>query len=233
MSLFDVLKTLIIYGITAIILLSLAWAVYKWLFAVSIEEQCRLSLLKADALAIAGKPFGAPECKMSRRVYSAKEFKDSEALKAELAGQLISCWRMFGEGKLVKAFEAGWIFKQMSCLLCARLEFERELAKKFDRLEGFADYLRDTKIPDREISYEEYLSAPLVLAERVAPFFFSKKLGEAVEPYLLQDIDLSKSYYIVLLATRQPFFRGKRGNQTIVLIAEENYGKLGCDSQLN
>ena len=89
-----------------------------------------------------------------------KKVEDKKEVYNVLANQLANCWRMFGEGKVDytgKELSAGKNY----CSLCYQVAFDKSIKEmlKTDTIDkgDFYNYLEDTKIPEKDISYWDYL----------------------------------------------------------------------------
>jgi hypothetical protein len=91
-----------------------------------------------------------------------KKVKDKKEVYAVLASQLVNCWGQFGEGKLDYAGSA-LSTNNIVCSLCAQVAFDKSIYE-LDDLDGksidssdFYRYLESTKVPDKNVTYWDYL----------------------------------------------------------------------------
>jgi len=89
-----------------------------------------------------------------------EKVKTKEEVYNVLAEQMADCWWQFGEGKL-NYVEKDLLANNLYCSLCSQIVFDNSL-NMFENGEidknGFYDYLANTNMSDKGISYLEYLS---------------------------------------------------------------------------
>ena len=87
-----------------------------------------------------------------------------------LAGEIVDCWSMMGEGKVqlfsdyyATNFAFGKVYP--SCVICSRIAFDKSAFKDMNQEEkekylniDVINYMRTHKVPNKEISYLDYLS---------------------------------------------------------------------------
>ena len=106
------------------------------------------------------------ECNEFAGVKSVDNAKVKSDLEIEklLAGEMVGCWQMMGEGKLslfskgfAKSFPGG---VYPSCVICSRVAFDENYLKEkevsLDDVDVF-DYMQSYKMPGRDVSYFAYL----------------------------------------------------------------------------
>lgn len=94
---------------------------------------------------------------------STDEKKQLEDIKDIIANSLYDCWSMMGEGKL-DIFAREFAAKKYSsrCVICARIDFDKELKEKLDEkypngIPGISEYLDTKPIPNKNMNYSEFL----------------------------------------------------------------------------
>ncbi len=112
-----------------------------------------------------------------------------------LAKEMADCWWTFGEGKL------NYVGKELQskryCSICSQVGFDNSLGITPISQEGLYDYLAKTNMPDKEITYLDYLVG-LKSSDDI-----QKKLKEGNKDALIlgnsnyKDIDPGKQYYII------------------------------------
>ena len=101
--------------------------------------------------------FGASRLRCATNYIDA-EMKPERA-RQQIANEMASCWKKFkrGEQPLFDTEEGNY------CVVCASLEYDQSV-----QIEGFSQYLIDTKIPTRKETYFQFLTNnndPAVLEE--------------------------------------------------------------------
>jgi hypothetical protein len=131
-----------------------------------------------------------------------KKVKEKEDVYNVLANQLVDCWWTFGEGKVDyvgKELAAGNLY----CSLCSQVVFDDsvDMFNDFERgvlvdrqinNKEFYQYLSNNKIPDKDITYWDYLYEKGSLEEIEA------NLNQAGNSYSLGTINLDKQYYVTM-----------------------------------
>lgn len=88
-----------------------------------------------------------------------------EEIEKFLAGEIVTCWSMMGQGK-VDLF-SDWLSQEYSlgqvyptCVICSRIAYDKiSLAGKIDLSQiNIVQYMASHKMPDKDISYYEYLA---------------------------------------------------------------------------
>lgn len=132
---------------------------------VSVEEQCRASVIRNARYHIAGLDLGSEIDCPTRKLELKKEYSEKEA-KEKLARAMYGCWRQFGQGRL-NLFSGEGVF----CNVCYIVGVNTE-----EPLINFTEYLMTTPSPTENMYYYDYLSS-----------FETSKAGEIVG-----DIELSQ-----------------------------------------
>lgn len=128
------------------------------------KEACHNSVILRSSAILRGEsiiPATMPlNCKTQEIVISSG---NEEFIKREIANAMYDCWWMLGEGKLDFFPESGWKdwgvpglgTSKANCMICATIKFEG--AAKGKQIE-LLNYLEETKIPTKNITYLEYFS---------------------------------------------------------------------------
>ncbi len=88
---------------------------------------------------------------------------NKEFIKREIANAMYDCWGMLGEGKMQFFSESGWRefgvpekgTAKANCVVCSIIRFE---GKAKDKQINFLEYLEQTNIPSKNITYLNYLT---------------------------------------------------------------------------
>jgi hypothetical protein len=89
------------------------------------------------------------------RISGNKEDKERK-IKMFLAREMADCWAMMGEGK-VQIFTREKSDTR-TCVVCSRIAFDKELKDEIGEIEGLGKYLITHKVPEKDISYWEFLT---------------------------------------------------------------------------
>lgn len=82
-----------------------------------------------------------------------------------LSNELVECWNIMGEGKVsvfsqffAEKYGIGDIYS--SCVVCSRIAFDDEIKLNDGKLEDInvIEYMKNNKVPGKDISYYKYLS---------------------------------------------------------------------------
>lgn len=113
---------------------------------------------------ITSKSFGKGECEKELgdkyntiRVSSDKEKMQSE-INMFIAREMADCWEMMGAGKIqifAREFELSKLTKK--CSVCSRIAFDDTIKTKIDKVNGLETYLMNYNVPNKNISYFEFL----------------------------------------------------------------------------
>ncbi|MGB9708377.1 MAG: hypothetical protein ACPLXC_03595 [Candidatus Pacearchaeota archaeon] len=130
------------------------------------KEACRQSvLLRSQSLAglQPGQVLGIPlNCKTEEiKITTANE----DVIKKEIANAMYDCWWMLGEGKLDFFTENVWQSygipgagaPRASCIICSTIRFDDNVKAKINSID-MTQYLIDTKIPTKNITYFDYFT---------------------------------------------------------------------------
>lgn len=129
--------------------------------------------------------------KMSGNFEKKKVSSENEVYEV-LANEMADCWWMFGEGELNYVNKE--LFSQMYCSLCSQIAFDDSMTEIFSDGEidqkQLYDYLINTQIPEKEISYFEYLEGFKVTSEELGNYLSSSgsQFGK---------INFDKYYYVL------------------------------------
>ncbi|MCX8193808.1 MAG: hypothetical protein N3G19_00360 [Candidatus Pacearchaeota archaeon] len=155
------------------------------------KEACRNSvvlrnnaILKGEGLALEIIPLN---CKTQEIIISS----NNEAfIQREIANAMYDCWWMLGEGKMDFFPESGWKdlgvpglgTSKANCIICSTIKFDDNAkGKRIDLL----NYLENTKIPMKNITYLEY---------------FSEEPGAKLPVELkIEKLDTNKNYAIIFM----------------------------------
>ncbi len=115
---------------------------------ISVEEQCRASVLRNAQYHVAGIELGTNiDC--PTRTLELKESDSDKEAKKKLADAMYSCWRQFGQGKL-NLFNENKVF----CNVCYIVD-----VKTTSPINNFAEHLMTTPSPTENMYYYDYLSS--------------------------------------------------------------------------
>ena len=109
------------------------------------------NLLKGDCSNNLGKSYD------SVRITDNKE-KQQDQINMALAREVARCWSTMGEGKtqvFAREFSFGATKK---CVICSRVMLDETITKDTNEINGFNKYLMSHKVPNKEISYWEFLT---------------------------------------------------------------------------
>ena len=88
-----------------------------------------------------------------------KKVKTEEEVYNILAEEMVTCWWMFGEGKV--DYVKGDLFEQNYCSICSQIAFDDSITELFgaDTIDKgeFYGYLASNNVSGRGITYSEYL----------------------------------------------------------------------------
>ena len=112
---------------------------------------------------ITDKTFGNGDCsselgeKYDTVRVSKDKTKQEKEIKMFVAREMADCWAMMGEGK-------GQIFSRelttrKTCAVCTRISFDKSIKEKTKEITGLGKYLTSYKVPNKEISYWDFLSS--------------------------------------------------------------------------
>lgn len=89
---------------------------------------------------------------------------DEGTIKRTIAGSLYDCWWMLGEGKADFFSPVSWwqvtnpfLVEQASCIVCSTIKFDDRVKSKNIEI-NLAEYLEETKIPQKNITYLDYFT---------------------------------------------------------------------------
>ena len=133
-------------------------------------ETCRLSVLAQARLKVAGSSPIRLDCERRKieffedkiEINGKKETKydfntlDDNTVNKVVAEELRLCWHMMGEGQ-INVFEqdiSGGV--ENVCNICSEISFDKDI-KINTRFGGLVDYLKGTKIPNKDITYFDYM----------------------------------------------------------------------------
>lgn len=135
---------------------------------VSVEEQCRASVIRNARYHVAGINLGSEIDCPTRKLELKKDYSQKEA-KEKLARAMYGCWRQFGQGKL-NLFSGDGVF----CNVCYTVDVNTK-----EPITDFTDYLLKTPSPTENMYYYDYLSS-----------FETSKAGEIVGNLELKQLKL-------------------------------------------
>jgi hypothetical protein len=119
--------------------------------------------------------------KCKTQVVNINDAKIEDALK-KIADTMAGCYYMMGEGKY-KLYGKNWVFKDLKCFVCARIEFDNSVKDKYGEL-SLGEYLQNTKF-DKTQTYLQYLagSSSLPIDSDLSNFKINPRLGDLFVVY--------------------------------------------------
>ena len=133
-------------------------------------EACRISVFTKEKAVVGGTNLLNVKLKCPTQNVHVKGKKDSSIVNARnveiskeddvkevIAGEMYNCWYKFGNGRV--GFAEGWNFlNSESCFVCSKISFGDNVKNIVpgSEIKNFEQYLIDTKVPGRDISYYEY-----------------------------------------------------------------------------
>jgi len=114
------------------------------------REVCRQSVVLRSKSILGLEPGRVLPLNCQTIVYKVST-QDEEKIKKIMADALYDCWYMMGEGELdfLGEHEGGKL-----CVICGIVKFDERIRGK--QITGFTNYLMNTKIPNKNITYIEY-----------------------------------------------------------------------------
>ncbi len=116
-------------------------------------------------ICITDKFFGKGDCeefageKYEKVRISGSELERQEQINMFIAREMADCWAMMGEGKVqVFARELVSTSAKRECSICARIAFDKSLKEEIGEVKGLGEYLISHKVPNKDISYWEFLT---------------------------------------------------------------------------
>lgn len=180
----------ILVAIVAVIILLF---IKNWDFAKSDsinKEICHNSVLTRNNAITKGTSF-TPEIFPLKCKTSKIEIKtaDEKEIQKTIANAMYDCWWMLGEGEMDFMPSSG-LFKPESaeCVICSIIEFDEKVKEKNLQLD-LTDYLENTKIPQKDITYSAY---------------FEKNAGDNAEVGIISpQIETSQDQAVVFVFVRE------------------------------
>jgi hypothetical protein len=114
------------------------------------REVCRQSVVLRSKSIMGIEPGRVLPLNCETQVYKIKTMEENK-IKKNIADALYDCWYMMGEGKLDFLSETDG---KNACVICGIIKFDEDLRGK--KIDGIVDYLINTKIPGKNITYMEY-----------------------------------------------------------------------------
>jgi len=114
---------------------------------------------------------------------------DEQQMKRILANEMRDCWYQYGEGKW-NLFSGEGSF----CAICSIVDFETEKP-----LTGFSKYLMDTTLPNKDITYADYLQG---YSTKQTEKIKSAMTPEQIKAFEKETLDTTKKYAIVFSYVR-------------------------------
>ncbi len=198
------------------------------------EEICRNSVILKSKAGVLTGPLDCrtnylciSEGKDCKNLSSASKLKvknEKQEIMKVLADEMVGCWWMFGEGKA--DYAGGAVFSKTACAVCSILEFDEKIQSGGKiSYEEFYDYLKNTKKTNTQ-TYFQYLYG--------AGSLESLKTDFPVQDYLNNEIDFSKSYFIVTGMSKKVFGFWESKHLPVIMLEKipENYDAVGCDDFL-
>lgn len=92
--------------------------------------------------------------------------KNQDDVKSAIADEMYDCWYKFGNGQVDFATNSDFfrLYGDKVCLACSDIRFGNNLLSSTaigNRIDHFEDYLANTKVPGRDITYWEYFGGRL------------------------------------------------------------------------
>ncbi len=94
---------------------------------------------------------------------SSDKTKQEKEIKMFVAREMADCWAMMGGGK-GQIFSRG-VKSQETCVVCSRISFDKSIKEKIKEITGLGEYLISYKVPNKEISYWNFLNSGAVAGE--------------------------------------------------------------------
>ncbi len=141
---------------------------------VSVEEQCRASVMRNARYHVVGIELGSEIDCPTRKLELKKDYSQKEA-KEKLARAMYGCWRQFGQGKL-NLFSGKGVF----CNVCYIVDVNTK-----EPVTGFTDYLLKTPSPTENMYYYDYLGS-----------FETSKAGEVLGEIERKNLKLEDQGYL-------------------------------------
>jgi len=121
------------------------------------KEACRQSVELRNKWFLKGELFGIEVPLNCKTQYITISSTNEEYIKKEIANAIYDCWWMLGEGEKNFFMRDPTPDNPAFCVICAVIEFDEHVQKKLPEVKGLNAYLFDTKIPQKNITYWEYL----------------------------------------------------------------------------
>ncbi|HIH17484.1 MAG TPA: hypothetical protein HA282_05575 [Nanoarchaeota archaeon] len=124
------------------------------------KEACKESVVKRGLWGINQLPDDVkPELQCKTQPIGVKTTNEEE-IKKTVANAMYDCWDMLGRGK-VDFLDTGESFglsnAKSSCLICSTIKFSGAIQKSPKTI-SLGSYLKETKIPQKKITYLEYFT---------------------------------------------------------------------------
>ncbi len=132
----------------AVVFLAFTGKISRTANDMSVEEQCRASVIRNARYHIAGINLGSEIDCPTRTLELKKEYDQKEA-KEKLARAMYGCWRQFGQGRL-NLFSGEGVF----CNVCYVVDVNTK-----EPITDFTGYLLKTPSPTENMYYYDYLSS--------------------------------------------------------------------------
>ncbi len=122
------------------------------------KEACHQSVILRNNALLKGE-FGLEiplNCKTQRiKISSTNE----ESIKREIADAMYDCWWMLGEGKLNFFKRDPYLeYYKSHCIFCTIIEFDENVQERLPEIKGMNEYLAETNIPTKNITYWQYFT---------------------------------------------------------------------------
>ncbi len=124
------------------------------------KEACKESVVKRGLWGVNNLPDNLkPELQCKTQPIKVTS-TDTNLIKKDLANAMYDCWDMLGRGK-INFLDTGGGFglttAKSSCLICSTIKFSGTI-KKSPKTISIGSYLKETKIPQKKITYLEYFT---------------------------------------------------------------------------
>jgi hypothetical protein len=194
------LKALILALAAMLVLLAIFMIIRVWVLGQSDVSACKMSMqlnsvkIGADVGTRVEAEQGLTGIKCPKTVLHIKGSMSEETAKAAIAEKMRECYYKVGGGTSVP-FQNKILYQGTNtyCILCTSVIVDESYKKQHETLQGFNEYLNETKMPDSKLTYAEYLTS----AEK----FTSIKLTGQDQS---DSYSLNEDYVILFTLTKNP-----------------------------
>ena len=171
---------------------------------------------KTDKICITSGFFGG-SCKEYEGLKGVAKVKviNIDQIQSVIAQNIVDCWGMMGEGRIdlfsqwiAKTYGVGSVYP--SCVICSRIAFDMEGLKKADITAqelakmNVEDYMRKHLIPNKQITYDQFLSGDSPAKVKITDEAASEIFGEGIATFndlqqsAQQDLELQNKELAIL-----------------------------------